>query len=178
MKRKFKKIKRFLCQTLLMHLVLLFTSLLPNAVPTLRLRGFLLRPFFKKCGKNFKIASGVVINNPHQIEIGDNVVIAHNVWINGVGGLKIDDNVLIGPMTVIVTSQHVYQAGKLTTGYTAAPVHIEKDCWIASHAVITEGTIVGENSVVAAGAVVTKSIPAQSKVGGVPAKQVGMRSHG
>ncbi|CAO1612107.1 acyltransferase [Brochothrix thermosphacta] len=173
MTKKFKKIAQFLYHNVPLHLIFLLTGLLPNSVPTVRLRGFLLKPFFKSCGKNLKISSGVILNNTHQIEIGDNVVIAHNAWINGVGGLKIENNVLIGPMSVIVTSQHVYRDGKLSTKYKSAPVHIESDCWIASHVVITEGITVGRHSIIAAGAVVTKSLPEKSKVGGVPAKQIG-----
>lgn len=174
MKHKFKKINRFLFQLTPIHIIFLITSLLPNSVPTIRLRGFLLKPFFKSCGKNLKIASGVTINNPQNIEIGDNVYIAHNVWINGTGGLKIESNVLIGPMSVIVTSQHIHDGNQLTMSSKTAPVHIKSNCWIASHVVVTEGTLIEENSVIAAGAVVTKSIPANSKVGGVPAKPIGV----
>lgn len=177
MARKFNQLARFLVQTLPMHVVFLVTALLPNSGVTVRIRGFLLRPFFKSCGKHLKVASGVVINNPHQIELGDNVYLAHNVWVNGIGGLKIEDNVLIGPMSVIVTSQHTFEDGQLTKMYQSAPVHIQSNCWLASHVVVTEGITIESHSIIGAGAVVTKSIPPNSKVGGVPAEQLEVYKH-
>lgn len=175
--QKFKKMKRFFFQTLPMHIIFLVTALLPNSVPTIRLRGFLISPFFKSCGKNFKIASGVVINNPDKIEIGDDVFIAHNGWINGVGGLVIENNVLIGPLCVIVTSKHVTNGGKISLKSESAPVRIESNCWLSSHVVVTDGIVIEKNSIIGAGAVVTKSIPPNSKVGGVPAKSLGVNQY-
>ncbi|MBC2318264.1 acyltransferase [Listeria booriae] len=177
MNKKLDQAGRFLRYSVPIHLINLLTAILPNCTPTVAIRGFLMRPFFKKCGKGFRIASGVIINNPERIEIGDNVYIAHNNWMNGVGGLKIDSNVRIGPMSVIVTSQHTFENGKMTSGYTPAPVRIGSGCWIASKAVITDGVEIGSDSLIAAGAVVTKSFPTQSKIGGVPAKLIGKPGH-
>ncbi|MBC1565089.1 acyltransferase [Listeria booriae] len=171
--RTLRRRTRFLRYNLPIHCINLVTMILPNCTPTVLIRGFLMRPFFKKCGKGLKIANGVTINNPDRIEIGDNVQIAQNNWISGVGGLKIGDNVLMGPLGVIVTSQHSFKNGKLTSGYTPGSVQIGAGCWLASHVVITEGVEIGADSLVGAGAVVTKSFPDRSKIVGVPGKNIG-----
>ncbi len=173
MNKKTKRIGYFFLYEIPIHLINLITALLPNATPTVALRGFLMRPFFKKCGKGFRIASGVTINRPDQIEIGNYVYIAHQTWLNGAGGLKIDDGVRIGPMCVIVTSKHEFKDGKMTNAYIPAPVHIHSGCWLASHVVVTDGVEIGKDSLVAASAVVAKSAEAGSKLGGVPAKPIG-----
>jgi acetyltransferase-like isoleucine patch superfamily enzyme len=61
-------------------------------------------------------------------------------------------------------------------GVQKLDVIIEDDCWIASNAVITAGVTIGKGSVIAAGAVVTESVPPYSVVGGVPAKLIKSRA--
>lgn len=165
-------IKRFIFYTLPIHLINLFTFLLPNIGFTIRLRGFLMRPFFQSCGKDFKIASGVLINHPERIQIGSNVYIAHNCWINGTGGLKIGSNVQFGPMCVVVTSKHLYKDGEVHRESIKSKVEIKSGSWLASHSVITSGVTVGKGVVIGANAVVTRNIPNQCLAAGSPAKPV------
>ncbi|MDY0933053.1 acyltransferase [Chryseobacterium sp. CFBP8996] len=168
-------IKRFLLGTLPIHLINLLTNLLPNSGFTTRLRGFLMRPFFKKCGKNFKIASGVTINHPERIEIGENVYFAHNVWINGTGGLSFGSDIQLGPMCVIVTSQHKYENGKVTNKSIASPVKINSGVWLASHVVVSAGVEIGSGATIGANSVVTKNIPPKCIAVGAPAKVIKYR---
>lgn len=79
----------------------------PNNRVTIKLRGAIHKPFFKKCGRNFQLASGVTFLNSHNIEIGDDVYIAYYAWLNGLGGLTIEDQVVIGPYTTISTLSHL-----------------------------------------------------------------------
>lgn len=168
-------IKRFIFYTLPLHLINLFTGCFPNSGFTTRLRGFLMRPFFKKCGKGFKIASGVIINHPERIEIGENVYFAHNVWLNGTGGLTFGSNVQIGPMCVIVTSQHVFKNGHVSNESLAKSVKINSGVWLASHVVVSAGVEIGEGTTVGANGVVTKNLPARCVAAGVPAKIIKFR---
>ncbi len=153
-----------------MNLIMVLTSPLPDSVPVLRLRGVLLKPFFKRCGKNLQIATGVQILNPHRIEIGDDVFIGYHCWINGLGGLVIEDEVMLGPFVVVATLQHNFVAGSVRYGgETAKPVSIGRGSWVAAHACIAGGLRIGKGCLVAAGSVVTKDIPDHVVVGGVPA---------
>lgn len=171
--RKREKIMRFIFISIPVHLIMLLASLLPNSKPSNRVRGFLLRPFFKSAGKNLQIASGVVINLINNVTVGDNVYIAHNVWINGAGGLELENGVIIGPFTVIATTAHDYgEDGFSNEGSIVSPIKICTGSWIASHVVIDSGVIIGEKSIVAAGAVVTKDVDAKTMAGGVPAKTI------
>ena len=176
MVKKIRRYSGFLFRGLPIHIIQLLTNLLPNSSFTIRIRGFLLRPFFEKCGKGFKIASGVTLNRPENISIGDNVYIAHNTWINATGKLKIDDNVAIGPMCVIATSNHVIEKGLLTSKGKSGPVHIKSNAWLSSHVVVTSNVQIGEGTTIAAGSVVTKDIEAGKVAGGVPAKILNIKS--
>jgi acetyltransferase-like isoleucine patch superfamily enzyme len=80
--------------------------------------------------------------------------------------------VLIGPNVSIITSGHPLEPSQRRAGVTAVPIVIERNVWIAAGATIIGGVTVGENSVVAAGAVVTRDVPANSLVAGVPAKVI------
>lgn len=156
-----------------MHLVMLVTALLPNSKLTNKIRGFALKPFFKKTGRNLQIASGVIINRSKNIVIGDNVYIAHNCWINGTDAIKLEDNVVIGPYSVIVTTEHRFVDGEVSNNeFYTSPVTIKKGTWLASHVVVTKGVTIGKGCLVAAGAVVTKDVDDFSMVGGVPAKRI------
>ena len=87
------------------------------------------------------------------------------------GGITIDDDVLIGPKVSLVTEQHPLvpsRRGELGT----KPIHIKRNVWIGAGATILPGVTVGENSVVAAGAVVSKDVPANCVAGGIPAKVI------
>lgn len=85
------------------------------------------------------------------------------------GGVTIGDLVMIGPNVNIITSGHALPPSQRRAYIEAKPIVIEKNVWIATGATIIGGVTVGENSVVAAGAVVAKDVPANSLVAGVPA---------
>lgn len=109
-----------------------------------------------------------------DIRVGRNVFINQNCTIYDLGGVDIGDDVLIGPNVSIITTGHPLEPSQRRDGVTAAPIVIERNVWIAAGATIIGGVTVGENSVVAAGAVVTKDVPPNSLVAGVPAKVIRM----
>ncbi|WP_296611999.1 sugar O-acetyltransferase [Sphingomonas sp.] len=110
--------------------------------------------------------------NGRDIRVGRNVFINQNCTIYDLGGVDIGDDVLIGPNVSIITTGHPLEPSRRRDGVTAAPIVIERNVWIAAGATIIGGVTVGENSVVAAGAVVTKDVPPNSLVAGVPAKVI------
>jgi acetyltransferase-like isoleucine patch superfamily enzyme len=107
-----------------------------------------------------------------DIRVGRNVFINQNCTIYDLGGVDIGDDVLIGPNVSIITTGHPLEPSQRRDGVTAAPIVIERNVWIAAGATIIGGVTIGENSVVAAGSVVTKDVPPNNLVAGVPAKVI------
>lgn len=120
---------------------------------------FLGQSFYGNCidciriGKKTTINPGCFFNASDDIVIGDRVVLAHKVSLH--------------------TADHDIHAE--TFPMRVGPIRIEDDAWIASHAIILKGVRIGRGAVVAAGAVVTKSVKEYEVVAGSPAKCIGMR---
>jgi acetyltransferase-like isoleucine patch superfamily enzyme len=104
--------------------------------------------------------------------IGRNVFVNQNCTFYDLGGLDIADDVTIGPNVSLITSGHPVEPSRRRDFTIAKPIVIERNVWIAAGATIIGGVTVGENSVVAAGAVVTKNVPPNTLVGGNPAKVI------
>lgn len=105
-----------------------------------------------------------------NIRIGRNVFINQNCTIYDLGGIEIGDDVMIGPNVSLITSGHPIEPSRRRDGVTAARIRIERNVWIAANVTIIGGVTVGENSVAAAGSVVTKDVPMNTLVGGNPAR--------
>ena len=112
---------------------------------------------------------------PFQINYGKNTRIGKNVFINfdctflDLGGITIEEKVMLAPKVCLLSEGHpisVNDRQKLTAG----KIHIEKNAWIGAQATILQGVTIGENSIVAAGAVVSKDVPDNTMVGGIPAR--------
>ena len=103
------------------------------------------------------------------ITIGKNVFINHACSFLDLGGITIEDNVLIGPRVNLVTENHPSDPAERRSLMTK-PIVIRRNAWIGANATILPGVTIGENAIVAAGAVVAKDVPANTVVGGVPAK--------
>ncbi|MGY0180388.1 DapH/DapD/GlmU-related protein [Lactococcus garvieae] len=124
-----------------------------------------------------EIDQSVSIFPPFSSDFGMNLHISKNVFINAgvriqdTGGVWIDEGALIGHNVVLATLNHDLEPSR-RQNLIPAPIHIGKNVWIGSNATVLQGVTVGENSVIAAGAVVTKDVLANSIVGGVPAKLI------
>jgi acetyltransferase-like isoleucine patch superfamily enzyme len=105
------------------------------------------------------------------IQIGKNVFINHACSFLDMGGITIEDNVLIGPKVNLITENHPLDPVN-RRALVSKPIVIKRNAWIGAAATILPGVTVGENSIVAAGAVVTTDVPANTIVGGVPAKVI------
>ena len=103
--------------------------------------------------------------------IGKNVFVNHGCSFLDLGGITIEDDVLIGPQVKLVTENHpVDPANRKSLDLKS--IVVKKNAWIGAGAVILPGVSIGENSIVAAGAVVTQDVPSNTIVGGVPAKHI------
>jgi maltose O-acetyltransferase len=153
------------------HLVMLLTSWLPDIRPCLKLRGLLVRPALKRCGRNFQLAQRVTLNFPNCLEVGNDVYFAAGCWLHAPGGIVVEDEVQLGPYVVLITGDHSLKDGSYRFGPGArAPIRLQRGCWLAAHTTVIKGVTVGRGALVAANAVVTQDVPDFSIVGGVPAR--------
>ena len=107
-----------------------------------------------------------------DISVGRNVFVNQNCTFYDLGGLHLADDVMIGPNVSIITSGHPVDPFRRRACVIATPIVIERNVWIAAGATIIGGVTVGENSVVAAGSVVTRDVPPNTLVGGNPARVI------
>src|ERR1700688_1190145 len=105
-----------------------------------------------------------------DIRVGRRVFINQCCTLYDMSGVDIADHVMIGPNVNIITSGHPLEPSQRRAYVEAKPIVIEKNFWIATGATILGGVTVGENSVVAAGAVVTKDVPPNSFMAVSPLK--------
>ena len=156
----------------------------------------LLAPFYQRRGYGSKIYFSARMDTPpyRQFSLGKHSVIESFCCINNaVGDVFIGDNTrigihctVIGPVTI---GSHVNLAQGITVtalnhnfddatkrideqGVSTKPVVIDDDVWIGANAVILPGVTIGQHAVVAAGAVVTRDVPPNTIVGGVPAEVI------
>lgn len=114
-------------------------------------------PFYTDCGKN--------------ITIGKNVFINSGCCFQDQGGITIGDGAFIGHNVVIATLNHDFAPKARSTTYPSKVV-IGKNVWIGANATVVPGVTIGDNAVIAAGAVVTKDVPPNVIAGGVPVKVI------
>jgi maltose O-acetyltransferase len=154
-----------------LHFVLFMTNWLPDNVIFLRLRGFLARHFFFKCGSDLRLGRNVSFYNPSRIELGSHVYLAFGcVLLAGAQCISLGDEVVLGPYCVLASEDHTRQNRSFRYG-RPRPGAIVVGCgsWLGAHVTVTAGSEVGQGSLVAAGAVVAGSIPENVVAGGVPA---------
>lgn len=153
-------------------LVKICAMFLPDGPHGDALRGRIMRPFLNECGVNLKIASQAFIFNPSGLTVGDNVYIGFNSYL-GQGEIVLEDQVLIGNGVSITASNHLKKNGSYRFGgFEPKKIIIKKGAWLAANTSILGGVTIGEGACVAAGAVVTKDIPAHKIVIGVAAKEI------
>ena len=124
-----------------------------------------------------KVDEGFGLFPPFYTDYGRNIRVDKRVFINSgccfqdQGGIELGDGCLIGHQVVIATLNHDLDPNKRGS-MIPAKVTLGKNVWVGAHATILPGVTIGDNSVVAAGAVVTKDVPANCVAAGVPARVV------
>lgn len=149
------------------------------AVTSERIRGFLFKQMTRQSVHGLVIKPGVYISGYSNLVIGNNVSMNHNCLLSCEGGLTIGNNVSIAHGVSILTTEHAYEDSTLPIKCQPLKMYsvtIGDDVWIGAKATILAGVHLANGTVVAAGAVVTKSISVENEVvGGVPARLIKKR---
>lgn len=132
-----------------------------------------IRELFGAAGRNPTVLPTFCCDNGKNIRVGENFLANYNVTILDIAPVTIGDYVMIGPNTLITTVNHpLSPAGRRRHLGQARPVAIARDVWIGGNCTILPGVTIGNNAVIAAGAVVTKDVPDNCVVAGVPARKI------
>lgn len=122
-------------------------------------------------GENCRFENNIYIGDTTKLRIGKECQINENVFIQGA---NIGDNVLIAPYVAILSVSHIHDQIGLPIALQGetepAPPQIGNGVWLGRNAIIMPGIYIGDNSIIAAGAVVVKDVPKNVIVGGVPAR--------
>lgn len=132
-----------------------------------------------KVGRNTRISKWVCLK-PYggYIHIGDNCTINSFCHISGNGGVIIGNNVLIATQVVIISANHNFSDLDIPIreqGETRKQIVIEDNCWLGAGAKVLAGVTIHSGSVIGAGSVVTKDVPPNSIVVGVPGQVIKTR---
>lgn len=122
-------------------------------------------------GDNVTIGRGVMIRPSSYygidlgqgLRIGNNSSIGPHAYVGCSGMITIGENVMFGPKCSLFAENHVFSDTESTIksqGVSQKGITVEDDCWIGSNVVILDGVTIGRGSVIAAGSIVTKDVPA------------------
>ena len=120
-------------------------------------------------GKNFQFRKNftLLLDNQGKVILGDNVFFNNFCTVCALNEIRIGDGTIFGENVKIYDHNHKYMDPSIPIkqqGYTSAPIHIGKHCWIGSNVIILKGVTIGDNCVIGAGCVIYKDIPANSVV--------------
>ncbi len=132
-----------------------------------------------KIGAYSQVIASTSFNNiGAYIRIGNNVGIGEFAYLGGGGGLEIGDDCIIGQYLSCHPENHNFEDSEniiRLQGVNRKGIKIGANCWIGAKVTILDGVTIGDNCVIAAGAVVTKSMPSNAVIGGIPAKVIKSR---
>ena len=121
--------------------------------------------------KSFELLAPFYTDFGRNITVGKNVFINQNCTFMDRGGITLEDHVLIAPRVNLITINHTIDPER-RRNTESSPIHICKNVWIGAGVTVTPGVTIGENSIIAAGAVVTRDIPPNVIAGGIPARVI------
>ncbi len=134
-------------------------------------RNNILHELFGSIAGNIKIEPNFNCDYGQNISVGDNFYVNFGCVILDCAEVKFGNNCFIGPQVGIYTACHPIDPVERNSGIEfAKPIVVGDNCWIGGHATINPGVTLGDNVVVASGAVVTKSFPDNVVIGGNPAR--------
>ncbi|MER2064542.1 MAG: sugar O-acetyltransferase [Alkalibacterium sp.] len=142
-----------------------------NRADTDEQRQVLIKELLGDSGEVIKIEPSFRVDYGYNIHVGENFYANFNCVFLDVCPIRIGNNAMLGPGVSLVTPEHPLEADARNSGYEfGRPITIGDNCWIGTNATVVGGVTLGDNVVVAAGAVVNRSFPNNVVIGGVPAK--------
>lgn len=133
----------------------------------------IIRTLFKTTGNNITVEPALRVDYGYNIHVGDGFYANFNCVFLDVCPIYIGKNAMLGPGVSLVTPEHPLTPEERNSGLEfGRPITIGDNCWIGTNATIVGGVSLGNNCVVAAGAVVTKSFNDNVVLAGVPAKVI------
>lgn len=136
-------------------------------------RSKIIRENFGKTGKNFKVEQPFYADIWERISVGENFYSNYNFKILAGNKVTIGDNVMFGPDCSLYAAGHPFDSEFRATGAEYAwPIQIGNNVWIGGGTKIVGGVSIGDNTVIAAGSIVTKSIPSNVLAGGNPCRVI------
>ena len=135
-------------------------------------REVLLHKLFAEAGENCYIESPFYANwGGHHVHLGKNVYTNFGVTFVDDTHIYIGDYTMLGPNVTIATAGHPIDPELRQKGLQYnMPVHIGKNCWLGAGVIVMPGVTIGDNTVIGAGSVVTKDIPANVVAVGNPCR--------
>lgn len=146
-----------------------------SQIPFIALRYLMLKRMCLECGDNVRIGANVRILNWQNLKIGNNVSIHDYCYLDASGVISIGDNVSIAHASSILSFEHTWDNQAVPIKYNpteSSPVVINENVWIGCGVRILSGVEIKQRSIVAAGAVLTKSFEESAILAGVPARVV------
>lgn len=124
-----------------------------------------------------EIDESTSIMPPFYTDFGQFTSFGKNVFVNfgcsfmDRGGITIEDGALIGPQVKLITENHAEKPDMRQHVYSR-PITIRRKAWLGAGVTVLPGVTIGENAIVGAGAIVTKDVPDNTIVAGIPAKRI------
>lgn len=141
------------------------------------IRSSVCRNIFKSSGIGINIEKGAYFGCGSEIEIGNYSGIGVNSQVYG--PVKIGNDVMMGPEVIILTGEHEFGSAdipiRMQGNRPVQPVFIDDDVWVGTRSIILPGLRIGKGSIIGAGSIVTKDVPAYSIVAGNPARLIRYR---
>ncbi|MDF2927786.1 MAG: hypothetical protein K0Q75_24 [Anaerospora sp.] len=149
-----------------------------RSIMAVLLRYIILQSVCKTCGENVSISFSCFVNKLENIRFGNNVSINPFCYLEASGNISIGNDVMIAHGVTIMSETHNYSSMDISMkdqGISSKEVVIEDNVWIGAKATILYGITIHSGAIIGANAVVTKDVPSNAIVGGVPAKIIKYR---
>lgn len=134
-------------------------------------RKAIMKGLLGSCGERLLIETPVHMSYGSHVFIGERFYANFNLTLVDDGEIHIGNQVMIGPNVTICTTGHpVYPLYRELVAHYSLPIHIGNNVWIGAHSVVLPGVTIGDNTVIGAGSIVTKDIPANVVAVGNPCR--------